>query len=90
MNGTPSGGRDRVIAVGLGAAGVIGYVVFDGSRWWLWAQVALLPFVLLVVFTDVKPAQPGQPPPEPWHGGFQDGPWGPPWPWGGVLAGGLE
>ena len=34
---------DWVIAVALGAAGSLAYVLFDGSQWWLWAQVALLP-----------------------------------------------
>ncbi len=70
---------DWVIAVTVGAAGSIGYVLFDGSQWWLWAQVALLPFVLLVVTSSTKPPQPGQSPPEPWYGGgMTDGPWGPP------------
>src|ERR1700683_2497873 len=67
-----------VIAVALGAAGSVAYVLFDGSRWWLWAQVALLPFVLLVVVSSATPSKPGQPPREPWYGGMQDGPWGPP------------
>jgi len=44
----------------------------------LWAQVALLPFVLLVVISSVKSSEPGQPPRKPWYGGMQDGPWGPP------------
>ena len=69
---------DWVIAVALGAAGSVGYVLADGSQWWLWAQVALLPFVLLVVISSVKSSKPGQPPREPWYGGMQDGPWGPP------------
>jgi peptidoglycan/LPS O-acetylase OafA/YrhL len=69
---------DWVIAVALGAAGSLAYVLFDGSQWWLWAQVALLPFVLLVLISSVTPPKPGQPPPERWYGGIQDGPWGPP------------
>lgn len=69
---------DWVIAVALGAAGSVGYVLFDGSQWWLWAQVALLPFVLLVVISSLKSSKPGQAPREPWYGGMQDGPWGPP------------
>jgi peptidoglycan/LPS O-acetylase OafA/YrhL len=68
---------DWVIAVALGAAGSVGYVLFDGSQWWLWAQVALLPFVLLVA-TSVKPSKPGQSRREPWYGGMQDRPWRPP------------
>ena len=67
-----------MIAVALGAAGSVGYVLFDGSQWWLWAQIALLPFVLLVLTTSVNASKPGQQPGEPWYGGMQDGPWGPP------------
>jgi peptidoglycan/LPS O-acetylase OafA/YrhL len=69
---------DWVIAVALGALGSLAYVLFDGSQWWLWAQVALLPFVLLVGISSVKPPKPGQRPREPWYGGMRDGPWGPP------------
>ena len=69
---------DWVIAVALGTAGSVGYVLFDGSQWWLWAQVALLPFVLLVVISSGKSSKPGQAPREQWYGGMQDGPWGPP------------
>jgi peptidoglycan/LPS O-acetylase OafA/YrhL len=69
---------DWVIAVALGALGSLAYVLFDGSQWWLWAQVALLPFVLLVGISSVKPPKSGRPPPEPWYGGMRDGPWGPP------------
>jgi len=69
---------DWVIAVAMGASGSVAYVLFDGSQWWLWAQVALLPFVLLVLISGVKPPKPGQSPPEPWYGGMRDGPWGPP------------
>jgi peptidoglycan/LPS O-acetylase OafA/YrhL len=69
---------DWVIAVVVGAAGSLAYVLFDGSQWWLWAQVALLPFVLLVLISGVKPPKPGQSPQEPWYGGMRDGPWGPP------------
>ncbi len=47
-----------MLAVALGAAGSVGYVLFDGSQWWLWAQVALLPFVLLVVISGAKPSIP--------------------------------
>jgi peptidoglycan/LPS O-acetylase OafA/YrhL len=69
---------DWVIAIALGAGGATAYVLVGGSRWWLWAQFALLPFVLLVVISSVKPPKPGQSPPEPWYGGMRDGPWGPP------------
>jgi hypothetical protein len=69
---------DWAIAVALGAGGSLGYILVDGSRWWLWAQVALLPFVLLVLISGVKPPQPGERPSEPWYGGMQDGPWGGP------------
>src|SRR4029077_5823822 len=69
---------DCVIAVALSAAGSVAYVLFDGSQWWLWAQVALLPFVLLVLISSVKPPKPGQSPPDPWYGGMRDGPWWPP------------
>jgi peptidoglycan/LPS O-acetylase OafA/YrhL len=69
---------DWVIAIALGAGGATAYVLVGGSQWWLWAQVALLPFVLLVVISSVKPPRPGQSSPEPWYGGMQDGPWGPP------------
>lgn len=69
---------DWVIAVALGAGGSVAYVLFDGSRWWLWAQIALLPFVLLVLASGVKPSKPGQRPTEPWYGGMRDGPWGGP------------
>ena len=67
-----------MIAVVVGTGGSVAYVLFDGSQWWLWGQVALLPFVLLVLISGVKPPKPGQPPPEPWYGGTRDGPWGPP------------
>jgi hypothetical protein len=69
---------DWVIGVALGVAGLVGYVMFDGSRWWLAAQVAWLPFVLMVLIRGVKSSKPGQQPREPWYGGMQDGPWGPP------------
>jgi len=69
---------DWVIAMVVGTGGSVAYVLFDGSQWWLWGQVALLPFVLLVLISGVKPPKPGQPPPEPWYGGTRDGPWGPP------------
>lgn len=69
---------DWVIAVALGVGGSVGYVLFDGSQWWLWGQVALLPLVLLVLISGVKTSKPGQLPREPWYGGPQDGPWGPP------------
>jgi peptidoglycan/LPS O-acetylase OafA/YrhL len=69
---------DWLIAVALGAGGSLGYIVFDGSQWWLLAQVALLPFVLLVLISGTKPPKAGQRAPEQWYGGMQDGPWGPP------------
>jgi peptidoglycan/LPS O-acetylase OafA/YrhL len=69
---------DWAIAVALGVGGATAYVLFDGSQWWLWAQVALLPFVLLVLISGVKPPKPGQRPREPWYGGMSDGPWGRP------------
>jgi peptidoglycan/LPS O-acetylase OafA/YrhL len=69
---------DWVIAVALGVGGSLGYIVFDGSQWWLLAQVALLPFVLLVLISGAKPPKAGQRAPEQWYGGMQDGPWGPP------------
>src|ERR1700730_14352320 len=69
---------DWVIAVALGAAGSVGYVLFDGSQWWLWAPFGLLRFVLPVATSGGKSYKPGQAPREPWSGGLQDGPWGPP------------
>jgi peptidoglycan/LPS O-acetylase OafA/YrhL len=69
---------DWVLAVALGAGGSVAYVLFDGSQWWLWAQVGLLPFVLLVLVSSTQPSKGDQPPREPWYGGMQDGPWGPP------------
>ncbi|HEV7528977.1 MAG TPA: hypothetical protein VGO29_08775 [Solirubrobacteraceae bacterium] len=69
---------DWVLAVALGAGGSVAYVLFDGSQWWLWAQVGLLPFVLLVLASSTQPSKADQPPREPWYGGMQDGPWGPP------------
>ena len=69
---------DWVLAVSLAAGGSLGYVVFDGSQWWLWAQVALLPFVLLVLISATKPPKAGERPSEHWYGGVSDGPWGPP------------
>jgi peptidoglycan/LPS O-acetylase OafA/YrhL len=69
---------DWMIAVALGAGGAGAYVLFNGSQWWLWAQVALLPIVLLVLISGMRPPDPGQRTPEPWYGGMRDGPWGPP------------
>jgi peptidoglycan/LPS O-acetylase OafA/YrhL len=69
---------DWVIAVVVGASGSLAYVLVGGSQRWLWAQVALLPFVLLVLISGVKPSKPGQSPPAPCYGGMRDGPWGPP------------
>ncbi len=69
---------DWTIAVALGGGGAAGYVVFDGSQWWLWAQLALLPFVLLVVTSGATAPDAGPRPPRQWYGGTQDGPWGPP------------
>ena len=69
---------DWVIAVALGTLGSVAYIVFDGSQWWLWAQIALLPFVVLVLISGTKTPRPGDPPREPWYGGMRDGPWGPP------------
>jgi hypothetical protein len=69
---------DWVIAIAVGVGGAAGYILVGGSQWWLWAQIALLPLVLLGVFSGASSPNPGQSPPEPWYGGMQDGPWGPP------------
>jgi peptidoglycan/LPS O-acetylase OafA/YrhL len=68
---------DWVIAIALATGGSAAYVLVGGSQWWLWAQVAMLPLVLLVV-TGARPTSPENRGRTPWYGGMQDGPWGPP------------
>ncbi len=66
------------IAVLIGAGGSVGYILFDGSQWWLAAQISLLPFVLLVITSGGKGSGEKLAQGERWYGGMQDGPWGPP------------
>jgi peptidoglycan/LPS O-acetylase OafA/YrhL len=68
---------DWVIAIALAIGGSAAYVLVGGSQWWLWAQVAVLPLVLLVV-TNARPTSSDNRDRVPWYGGMQDGPWGPP------------
>jgi peptidoglycan/LPS O-acetylase OafA/YrhL len=69
---------DWIIAIALAVGGSAAYVMVGGSQWWLWAQIALLPLVLLVVVINARSTSSGNRDRAPWYGGMQDGPWGPP------------
>jgi hypothetical protein len=68
---------DWMIAIALAMGGSAAYLLVGGSQWWLWAQVAVLPLVLLVL-TNARPTSSDYRGRAPWYGGMQDGPWGPP------------
>jgi hypothetical protein len=65
------------LAVALAVVGPVGYVIFGGSQWWAWGQLAGVPLVLLVIGRGVS-RQPRGTRPEGWYGGPMQGPWGPP------------
>jgi hypothetical protein len=72
---------DWILAIALAAGGMGTYVLTESTQWWVWAQAAALPLVLLIGIRGFKPPKPGEPPRpprEPWYGGMSDGPWGPP------------
>ena len=69
---------DWAIAVFLAAGGMGAYVLTESTQWWLWAQAAALPLVLLVATRTSHSTRSGDPPGVGWYGGTQDGPWGPP------------
>jgi hypothetical protein len=68
---------DWTIALALAAGGATAYVLLGGSQWWLWAQIAAVPLVLLIV-TSGRPPSGSDQYGDRWYGGTQDGPWGPP------------
>jgi hypothetical protein len=65
------------LAVTLAVGGPVCYLILGGSQWWAWAQVAVLPFVLLVIGRSLS-RTPSAAAREPWYGGHMEGPWGPP------------
>ncbi|HEX4563643.1 MAG TPA: hypothetical protein VH115_04235, partial [Solirubrobacteraceae bacterium] len=69
---------DWVIAIALAAGGMGTYVLTGSSQWWLWAQAAALPLVLLILVSGRRSASSDDRSGARWYGGMQDGPWGPP------------
>jgi hypothetical protein len=65
------------LAIALAIIGAAGYIVFSGSQWWAWSQVAVLPLAALLVGTAIQ-RNPDALRQRTWYGGMQDGPWGPP------------
>jgi hypothetical protein len=65
------------ISIALAVTGPLAYLVFGGSQWWYWGQMAVLPLILLAVGRSAsRSSRVG--PPKPWYGGHMEGPWGPP------------
>ncbi|MGO9976237.1 MAG: hypothetical protein ACLP01_26220 [Solirubrobacteraceae bacterium] len=65
------------LAITLAVIGPTAYLIYGGSQWWAWSQVAVLPFVFLLIGWAYS-RNPAGFRRGPWYGGIQDRPWGPP------------
>jgi len=68
---------DRIewlLAVALAIGGACAYLAWPSADWWYFGLLLLLPLAALIGLSIARSGAE----PEPWFGGFQDGPWGPP------------
>jgi hypothetical protein len=63
-----------VAAVPLAVGGVVAYLIWPDANWWFFGGFLIFPLGMLVGWR----AGMGDAESEPWFGGMQDGPWGPP------------
>jgi hypothetical protein len=58
--------------------GGIAYLLWPNEQWWNYGALTAMPLMLLALAREERIREERGEEPEPWYGGFGDGPWGPP------------